>query len=116
MFAKQAGAEMMLRAAGLGGVLDAANSLASSGAINHILAFADQLPALLERLEGIENELRELRAVIDDAGAIGNAAHDAGASARKPRSRANGAGDPASAGPRGSLGAPARGAETEGAQ
>lgn len=55
--AQQSGPEMMLRSMGLGEVLDAAKSIASSGTIEKILKFADGLEELNARLAKIERRL-----------------------------------------------------------
>lgn len=49
------GMEMMLKAAGLGSVLDAARQLAESGAVSKLIVFA-------EEMEGLRNDIRELKA------------------------------------------------------
>jgi hypothetical protein len=48
------GPEMMLKALGLGPMLDAANMLATSGALPKIIEFADRLPKIIEQLDRIE--------------------------------------------------------------
>jgi len=50
---QQGGMEMMLRAAGLGQVLDMANALAASGTIDKILNFADQLSELQKSIQAM---------------------------------------------------------------
>lgn len=51
------GMEMMLRSMGLGEVLNAAQTLASNGTVEKIIAFADSVGELNERLARIEKAL-----------------------------------------------------------
>lgn len=66
MFANnQSGLEMALRSMGLGTVLDAAKQLAGSGAVEKILAFAEQAEQMNARLARIEAALG-----VDDGAAV----------------------------------------------
>lgn len=57
MAGNKTGMEAMLRAMGMGEVLDAANQLAQSGAINHVIAFANAVGPIREQLNRIEAKL-----------------------------------------------------------
>lgn len=54
------GMEAMLRSLGLGEVLDAANQLAQSGAINKVIEFANAVGPILEQQRRIEAKLDAL--------------------------------------------------------
>lgn len=58
------GLEMMLRNMGLASVLDAAKTLAESGAVQKIILFADQLEELNGRLDRIEATLGIARGTV----------------------------------------------------
>jgi hypothetical protein len=56
------GMEAMLRSLGLGEVLDAANQLAQSGAINKVIEFANAVGPILDQQRRIEAKLDALAA------------------------------------------------------
>lgn len=56
----KSGMESMLRSLGLSEVLDAANALAKSGAVQRVVVFADQVEGMNARQERIERKLDAL--------------------------------------------------------
>lgn len=75
------GTEGMLRAMGLAPVLDAANKIAASGAVEKLLRFAEQADEINATLKDLRTELAALRAArgsgsahagLDDASSVGN--------------------------------------------
>lgn len=61
--------EIMLRSMGMGDAMDAAGKLARSGAIEKLIAFADELTELrreVAQLTELRRELVELRRIIQD--------------------------------------------------